>query len=689
MGSPILKEIFMDIWGFNETVKKKMNEMSDEDSESLDPSHRFLKMALDEDRDISDAEIDSMGITDQNIHIDGYYTEDTQKEFHILEVVYFEGGELTPDPQKVFDLIDQKRNQAINFVKAAIKKSPLQESTSPLYEPINEFDSFWNQEKPTERGKIIVDFYTNVQIPDLETSLYTRKIAIEHMADVYFDYTDAVGLDAAFQDNDNSNLQIELTKTYGSPLYAVRISSCPEFDVYETSISGNVLAKLYGDKKNAIMEGNVRSYLKRTQTVNSGISSTIQEKAGYFSAYNNGLSTIAEGDGSEIAKISGNFFRIDRLDHLQIVNGGQTTVTLYTCKTDSGYDLNDVVVPMKITVIKDKNSAIDLVTNVARYANTQTAIAKSELSSNEFFYRQLESLSRSIPAYKFNVRTNDNAFYWFFERTNGLYNTERRIVYKYSAKFARLNPPEKRFTKKAIAKAVNAFERQPNLVCLGNEKSFAYFNSQVVGNMVVPDPDYYMNLVGCLILWQKADKIILKAGIPIKAAVLPYTIAKISEMAHQRIDLHKIFENQKIDDGLATVILEVAKAINQYFTSVLPEHPNTLMWGRKPECWEFVKNHIYYNFPYMELLTKPIEFYPQNPAIVFIDNLSNMNDLKLWEKIIAWNADSKFFRDVQVNSLSEIANEIRLSAKLRNQARRQKAKDLFLAAVKGGFRFDN
>jgi hypothetical protein len=89
-----------------------------------------------------------------------------------------------------------------------------------------------------------------------------------------------------------------------------------------------------------------------------------------FLPYNNGITATAE---SVETKIIDNQLIITKLNDFQIVNGGQTTASLYhTQKKFKDADLSKIFVQMKLTVIKDKEQKNIEVPNISRFANSQT-----------------------------------------------------------------------------------------------------------------------------------------------------------------------------------------------------------------------------------------------------------------------------------------------------------------------------
>ena len=95
------------------------------------------------------------------------------------------------------------------------------------------------------------------------------------------------------------------------------------------------------------MEANVRSFLSMRGKVNKGIRQTLNEKPDRFVAYNNGLTATASYvETNEKGWIT-------RLDDLQIVNGGQTTASIFYTEQKDKTDLSQVIIPVKLVVVHE------------------------------------------------------------------------------------------------------------------------------------------------------------------------------------------------------------------------------------------------------------------------------------------------------------------------------------------------
>lgn len=109
---------------------------------------------------------------------------------------------------------------------------------------------------------------------------------------------------------------------------------------------GEDLARIYDRWGARLLEQNVRVFLQARSKVNKGIKGTLEHEPELFFSFNNGLTTTAEA-----VRISEDGNYILSMDNLQIVNGGQTTASIYAAYR-AGCDLSKVFVQMKLNVIQ-------------------------------------------------------------------------------------------------------------------------------------------------------------------------------------------------------------------------------------------------------------------------------------------------------------------------------------------------
>jgi hypothetical protein len=189
------------------------------------------------------------------------------------------------------------------------------------------------------------------------------------------------------------------------------------YDCYLAIVPGKILAKLYKEYSNELLESNVRAFLGQAGKFNNGIKDTIRTKPQMFLPYNNGITATAE---SVETKIMDNQLVIIKLNDFQIVNGGQTTASLYhTQKKFKDADLSKIFVQMKLTVIKDKEKKNIEIPNISRFANSQNKVSELDLSSNNPYFIQIENLSRK--KYVVNPENKNQSLLWYFERANSQY----------------------------------------------------------------------------------------------------------------------------------------------------------------------------------------------------------------------------------------------------------------------------
>ncbi|MCF8814477.1 AIPR family protein, partial [Xanthomonas campestris pv. campestris] len=139
-----------------------------------------------------------------------------------------------------------------------------------------------------------------------------------------------------------------------------------------------------------------------------GIRATLRKEPEMFFAFNNGLTvTVSELEtraselgGTEITKATG----------LQIVNGGQTTASLYWA-SKAGADLSKVRVQMKLSRLPEDGFE-DAVHNIARFANAQNAVSASDLFAGHPYFKRLEGISRGTLAPP--AKSGEGNTYWFF-----------------------------------------------------------------------------------------------------------------------------------------------------------------------------------------------------------------------------------------------------------------------------------
>lgn len=390
-------------------------------------------------------------------------------------------------------------------------------------------------------------------------------------------------------------LVIDFNEASGSPLPCVYVpGENDDYDYALTAVPGEALRLLYEKFGARLLEANVRSFLSvKGKGVNAGIQSTLRSAPERFMAYNNGIVIVA--DEMYLGKTSQGEQGIAWLKGLQIVNGGQTTASLYfTKKKYPDTDLSRVRVPAKIIVMKAQDSTKEeaLVSDISRYANSQNAVRQSDLSANKPFHVEIEKLSRS-------VYCPDGVSQWFYERAAGSYST---LLAREGTSPSRLKalkeaiPPARRITKTDLAKYLNAWDRKPDIVSMGSQKNFDRFMAalSLADNQEAPLPNVadYKSMIAKAKLYRDTQKLLRPMFQAFQANVTAYTISVLSEKLGSRMDLNRIWEKQAVSPELMKQIAAWANEVNATLHATSGGRMVS-EWAKRPECKEAVMGASY------------------------------------------------------------------------------------------------
>lgn len=392
-------------------------------------------------------------------------------------------------------------------------------------------------------------------------------------------------------------LVVDFTQVSGAPLPCVFVpGENDDYDYAMTAIPGEALRLLYEKFGARLLEANVRSFLSvRGKGVNAGIQATLRTAPERFMAYNNGIVIVA--DETFLGKTVDGSIGITWLKGLQIVNGGQTTASLYfTKKKYPDTDLSRVRVPAKIIVMRVQDSTKEeaLVSDISRFANSQNAVRQSDLSANKPFHVEIEKLALS-------TYCPDGVGRWFYERAAGSYSTMLAREGSTPARLKHLKevvtPPSRKITKTDLAKYMNAWDRKPDLVSLGSQKNFERFMDglrEPEGQPPAPLPDVaaFKTMIAKTILFKKTHALVRSMFPAFQGNVAAYLVSLLSDRLGDRIDLDKIWVRQDISQALRQQLqvwaVEVNDALHRSSGGKMISE-----WAKKSECWEAVRLTTY------------------------------------------------------------------------------------------------
>jgi hypothetical protein len=351
---------------------------------------------------------------------------------------------------------------------------------------------------------------------------------------------------------------------------------------------GDVIADLYGEFRDRLLERNVRSFLQARGKVNKGIRDTIVKAPHRFMAYNNGISGTASD--IELVRTPDGGLGIKRVRDLQIVNGGQTTASIFHAKTKDRADISQVFVQAKLSVVDTEKVELDeLVPLISRFANSQNKVSEPDFSANDPIHIELERLSRTVwaPALPGQQRQTK----WFYERARGQFVVAKNLEGSNARQkaFVEQHPPSQRITKTDWAKFENTWYQMPHIVSRGGEKNYKDYMVRFQARNSKVDQTYFEHLVARSILFRQAESLVqaMQFG-GYRANIVTYTIAYLSYKTAQRIDLGRIWREQNITLAIAQAIKAVAPSIQAVIISP-PGGKNVTEWCKKEECWKSIQ----------------------------------------------------------------------------------------------------
>ena len=379
----------------------------------------------------------------------------------------------------------------------------------------------------------------------------------------------------------------------GIPCIKAEMSGNLDYDAYLAIVPGYFLHSIYYDHGSRLLEGNVRAFLSNRGKINKGIRETIRKEPTKFFAYNNGIACTA----AKITLSDDKRF-ITSMEDLQIINGGQTTASLTSAVIKDKLPLDNIFVPMKLTVVKNDDYDM-MIQNISRYANSQNSVKNSDFFSNHPFHRVFEALSKKIPAPVSGDNVNNT--FWYYERSRGKYDQEQFKITRKSEKeaFARRFPKSQLIKKEDLAKFFTCAELlRPDVVSKGGEKCMSFF-AEYIDSQYQKTPEYFndefFKLAICYaILFKTTDKIVKNSDWYISASyikpfIVPYTISKIIVNLPKGycLDYDLIWRKQTLYPSLSCQIEKVAHATNEFIRNSVG---SAREYCSKEETWKRYKD---------------------------------------------------------------------------------------------------
>jgi hypothetical protein len=658
----------------NLTQDIRATQLSEEDGGNSEQI--FTQIALNSLADAGETEnvslaFDKKAIGTKNQHQINAYSVSDNYETVDLFITVFKGTDEIETTTK--SEIETAQKRISNFFIKCVSKEYVNEieESSEIFQLANTLANYQELKENLVRVNAIIltdgeykgEFPKNEKIS--EYNIFYRVIDIRFLYKISEEARVPIEID--FNDFDGEKFEI--------PCLPASTENS-DYKAYIAIISGTCLAKLYERYGARLLEQNVRSFLQFTGKINKGIRDTIRNEPHMFFAFNNGIAATA--DHIELDE-TGHF--VKKINNLQIVNGGQTTASIYNTAKKDRADISNIFVQVKFSIIEKAEQYGEIVSRISRYSNTQNKVNDADFSANNPALVVFEKLSRLIltPI----TAQNNMQTYWFFERARGQYKTMRSREGTTKARqtaFDKKYPKNQVFSKVELAKYINAYQEvydgkrlviAPHLVVRGNEKNYAQF---IANNLSDNDKKmnnvYFEDTIAKCIIFKATDK---RYGIKpnsigeMKQVVVPYTVSLLNIITENKLDLYKIWKNQAISTELSAFIYDLMKQVNQFIKDNSPSD-NRIEWAKKEECWELVKNSSW-EFNLKNIKTDLID--EKNPPkrntdfdISEQELAQNKEIIKsipvgLWNEILQWAKDSESLNITKQTVVSNIAFKLR------------------------------
>lgn len=636
----------------------------------------FTQIAVNNLADAGETEnaslaFDKKAIGTRNQHqINAYAVSDNYETLDLF-ITVFKGTEEISTTSKAEIETAQKRIS--NFFNKCISKEYVNEieESSEIFQLAYTLANYQEIKENLARVNVIIltdgeykgEFPKNEKINDY--SIFYRVVDILYLYKISEEAR--VPIEINFDDFEGEQFHIPcLTGNADSQKYRTYIAIIP----------GNCVAKLYERYGARLLEQNVRSFLQFTGKINKGIRDTIRNEAEMFLAFNNGIAATA--DHIELDE-TGHF--ISKISNLQIVNGGQTTASIYNTAKKDKADISKIFVQVKFSVIENPEHYSEIVSRISKYANTQNKVNDADFSANNPALVAFEKLSRYILS---PITTTSNLqTCWFFERARGQYKTLSNRdgrTKSLQAAFDKKYPKKQMLSKVELAKYINAYQEVyegkklvigPHIVVRGNEKNYAQFiGNNLPENIRKINNVYFEDTIAKCILFKNADK---RYGVKpnsigeMKQVVVPYTLSLLNIVTENKLDLYKIWKNQAVSSELSDFIYDLMKQVNQFILDTY-NGQHYIEKAKKEECWGAVKNHSW-GFNLKEIKADLID--EKNPTkrnkdvdIEEEELAQNKEIIKsippaLWNEILQWGKDNEYFNITKQTVISNIAYKLR------------------------------
>lgn len=566
----------------------------DKDSSKAQIFTQRIGTYLEQDGDISD--ITWSEYIQPDLEFSGYAYDEERK---LLTVIgsHFLPGENIETLTK--DMYERKFKKLKHFFEEAT------DSVQPLYSVMSPSD------EAVESAKEIYDLYNQNRIQRLMFLIITNGTLTRNTKVIPFETVKNLRADyqifdlkdiyrISTQENNLQEIEVCINDYTDKGLLCLPASlETEDYASYLVVMPGEVLAQIYDQYGQKLLEQNVRTFLQFKGNTNKKMQITIKEEPERFFAYNNGLTCTASS--IEVER-EDNVLKIVRLNGLQIVNGGQTTSVIYNCYKNKT-DIRKIFIQMKLSVVSKEEEYSDFVGKVARYANSQNPVKESDFFSNSPFHKTFKELSEQIWTPMSGGQQIRNK--WYYERTRGQYLNEKAKAGRdgKEKEFLLRYPKEQMVDKLLLAKTEMIFSNFPHLSTKTNN-AFPKFAKQIE-DMLEKDElsineAFFKEAIAKIILTKKTDKMIAeaewaKSRRSVRAYIKAYALAILSKYIKEHgayLNYMDIWNRQDVSEDMEKVLNICISVIRTYIESQENEADLRERLGRE-YSWKEIQQSVF------------------------------------------------------------------------------------------------
>lgn len=534
-----------------------------------------------------DNELELCHWSETGVKVDGYSFNEEDGVLNLFISVFSQDMENK-------SLTQTEVNQAFKRIENFFAKSFDKKYYSKLEESTSVYDlSYYIHKNKTNISTVKYYILSNKILSDRVESIDPKLDDTLSFSYQIWDVSRLFRMDTSNQKKED--IFIDFDEMLEEPIYCLPAHLHTEdYKSYLLVMPGTLLAVLYHQYGARLLEQNVRTFLQARGKVNKGLRNTIIQQPEKFFAYNNGLTTTAED--IELEETSSGL-RIKSLKNLQIVNGGQTTASIYSAMRKDKAELDQIFVQVKLTIVSP-DQVDELVPKISEYANTQNKVNAADFFSNHPFHIRIEDFSRRMYAPAADGGHKETK--WFYERARGQYQDAQAHKTPAERKKYQLEYPKKQLISKTdLSKFENVWKGIPHIVAQGAQNSFITFAKEIGMTWEKDEKNYnelyFKTAIAKAKIFKTTETLISDAywyDGGYRAQTVAYSIAYLSHWVEKQglnFDFLNIWNHQALSDATIKALQVITKAVYDEMVNPPAGIANISQWAKKEGCWLAMK----------------------------------------------------------------------------------------------------